>query len=74
VRNALVAQARLREQLESENQRAAALRQTLKLADGTTIKFPIDPFARYCLLNGVDELGYLRSQEAAIARYEQASA
>ena len=32
--------------------------------------FQIEGFARYCLLNGVDELGYLLSQEAAIARYE----
>ena len=44
--------------------------QTLTLADGTTAKFPIDPFARYCLLNGVDELEFLLSQEAAIAAFE----
>ncbi len=34
--------------------------------------FQIERFARYCLLNGVDELGYLRSQQAAIARFEAA--
>ena len=44
--------------------------QTLTLADGTTSKFPIDPFARYCLLNGVDELDFLLSQESAIAAFE----
>ena len=44
--------------------------QTLTLADGTRAKFPIDPFARYCLLNGVDELEFLLSQEAAIAAFE----
>jgi 3-isopropylmalate/(R)-2-methylmalate dehydratase small subunit len=44
--------------------------QTLTLADGTTAKFPIDPFARYCLLNGVDELDFLLSQEPAIAAFE----
>ena len=38
--------------------------QTLTLADGTTAKFPIDPFARYCLLNGVDELEFLLSQDS----------
>ena len=38
------------------------------------VEFPIEPFARYCLLNGVDELGYLRSQEPAIARFERARA
>ena len=44
--------------------------QTLALPDGTKVKFPIDPFARYCLLNGVDELQFLLSQEEAIAAFE----
>jgi len=44
---------------------------TLSLPDGTTVKFPLEGFARYCLLNGVDELGYLLSQNASIAAYEQ---
>jgi 3-isopropylmalate/(R)-2-methylmalate dehydratase small subunit len=44
--------------------------QTLALADGTTIKFPIDPFARYCLMNGQDELDFLLAQKEAIARFE----
>ena len=44
---------------------------TLTLPDGTTVKFPLEGFARYCLLNGVDELGYLLSQGTAIAAYEQ---
>jgi 3-isopropylmalate/(R)-2-methylmalate dehydratase small subunit len=44
---------------------------TLSLPDGTRVKFPLEGFARYCLLNGVDELGYLLSQDAAIAAYEQ---
>ena len=34
--------------------------------------FPIDPFARYCLLNGVDELEFLLSQDDAIAAFESA--
>jgi 3-isopropylmalate/(R)-2-methylmalate dehydratase small subunit len=46
--------------------------QTLTLPDGAKVKFPIDPFARYCLLNGVDELEFLLSQEDAIAAFEQA--
>ena len=45
---------------------------SLSLPDGTTVKFPMEGFARYCLLNGVDELGYLLSQNAAISAYEQA--
>src|SRR5690606_32486001 len=32
--------------------------QTLTLPDGTKITFPVDPFAKYCLLNGVDQLGF----------------
>jgi 3-isopropylmalate/(R)-2-methylmalate dehydratase small subunit len=44
--------------------------QTLALPDGTKVKFPIDPFARYCLLNGVDELEFLLSQDAAITAFE----
>jgi 3-isopropylmalate/(R)-2-methylmalate dehydratase small subunit len=43
---------------------------TLALPNGTTVKFPLEGFARYCLLNGVDELGYLLSQSAAISTYE----
>ncbi len=44
---------------------------SISLPDGTTVKFPIDAFARYCLVNGVDELGYLLKQSAAISQYEQ---
>jgi 3-isopropylmalate/(R)-2-methylmalate dehydratase small subunit len=43
----------------------------LTLPDGTTVKFPLEGFARYCLLNGIDELGFLLSQNAAISAYEQ---
>ena len=43
---------------------------TLTLSSGTRVKFPIDPFARYCLLNGIDELGFLLSQHERIAAYE----
>jgi 3-isopropylmalate/(R)-2-methylmalate dehydratase small subunit len=44
---------------------------TLELATGVSVSFPIDPFARYCLLNGVDELGFLLQQQERIADYEQ---
>ncbi len=44
--------------------------QTLRLSDGTTAVFPIDPFAQSCLLQGVDELGYLLDQTEAIIAYE----
>jgi len=44
--------------------------QTLTLADGRRVEFPIDAFSKHCLLEGVDELGYILQQEEAIAVYE----
>jgi 3-isopropylmalate/(R)-2-methylmalate dehydratase small subunit len=44
---------------------------SLRLPDGRTATFPVEAFARYCLMNGVDELGYLLKQAAAISAYEQ---
>jgi 3-isopropylmalate/(R)-2-methylmalate dehydratase small subunit len=46
--------------------------QTVTLPGGGTARFAVDAFARYCLMNGVDELGYLLSQDAAIAAWERA--
>jgi 3-isopropylmalate/(R)-2-methylmalate dehydratase small subunit len=48
----------------------AACRLTLPTGVATT--FPIEAFARHCLLNGIDELGYLRSKLADIEGYERA--
>jgi 3-isopropylmalate/(R)-2-methylmalate dehydratase small subunit len=45
---------------------------TLRLPGGTAVKFPLEGFAKYCLLNGVDELGFLLSQTDAISVYEKA--
>ena len=44
--------------------------QTLTLPDGRAVQFPIDPFSKHCLLEGVDELGYILKNEAAIADFE----
>lgn len=44
---------------------------TLRLPDGHSVRFPVEAFARYCLMNGVDELGYLLKQAEAIAAYER---
>ncbi len=44
--------------------------QTAALPDGTSHAFAVDPFARHCLLNGVDQLGFLLAQDAAITTYE----
>jgi 3-isopropylmalate/(R)-2-methylmalate dehydratase small subunit len=43
---------------------------SLRLPDGRAVTFPVEAFARYCLLNGVDELGYLLSKADTIAAYE----
>ena len=43
--------------------------QTLSLPTGS-VTFPIDPFSKTCLLNGVDELGYILDFEKEIAAYE----
>lgn len=44
--------------------------QTLTLPDGTAVEFPVDPFNKSCLLEGVDELGWILKQEPSIAAYE----
>ena len=43
---------------------------SLRLPDGRTVGFPVEPFAKYCLMNGVDELGYLLSKLDAIEAWE----
>ena len=42
--------------------------QTLRPPNGREVQFPIDGFSKQCLLEGVDELGYILQQEEAIAR------
>jgi len=44
---------------------------TLALPNGTHVKFPLEAFSRYCLLNGVDELGFLLDRRAQIDAYER---
>jgi 3-isopropylmalate/(R)-2-methylmalate dehydratase small subunit len=44
--------------------------QTLELPDGRKVEFPVDPFAKHCLLEGIDELGYILNQDAAIKAFE----
>ncbi len=47
--------------------------QTLTLPDNSEVIFPIDGFSKACLLNGVDELGYILGFESDIAAYEAKS-
>src|SRR6202453_2834136 len=42
----------------------------LTLPTGASLEFPIEAFARHCLLHGIDELGYLRGKLPEIERYE----
>lgn len=44
--------------------------QQLILPDGRKVEFPIDGFSKHCLLNGVDQLGYLMGLEDEIVDYE----
>jgi len=45
--------------------------QFVELPDGRRIGFELEPFAKHCLLNGVDQLGYLLQQDEAISAYER---
>lgn len=44
---------------------------TLNLPDGRSVEYPIDAFARYCLLEGIDQLGFLQQHEDAIRQFEE---
>ena len=44
---------------------------TLTLPTGVSVKFPLEAFSSYCLLNGVDELGFLLERRGDIEAYEQ---
>ena len=48
--------------------------QTIELPDGRKIEFPLEPFAKHCLLAGVDQLGFLLQHDAQISAFEQARA
>jgi 3-isopropylmalate/(R)-2-methylmalate dehydratase small subunit len=44
---------------------------TITLPDGKSVSFPIDEFARHCLLEGIDQTGYLMQQQDRIDEFEQ---
>ena len=44
---------------------------TLVLPDGRSTSFPLESFSQYCLLNGIDELGFLMDNSASIDAYEE---
>ena len=45
--------------------------QTITLPDGSNVAFTLEPFARHCLLNGVDQLGFLLQHTDAIGNFEK---
>jgi 3-isopropylmalate/(R)-2-methylmalate dehydratase small subunit len=46
--------------------------QTISLPDGERVEFSVDPFSKNCLLEGVDELGWILKRESSIGRFEAA--
>jgi 3-isopropylmalate/(R)-2-methylmalate dehydratase small subunit len=49
-------------------------KQQITFPSGAVATFPIDPFSKFCLLNGVDELEYLRRFTKQVEQYEAAHA
>ena len=47
--------------------------QTLTLPDGRAVRFPLDGFSKYCLLNGVDQLGYLVALGEDVLSFESSN-
>ena len=45
--------------------------QTITLPGGNVFRFELEPFARHCLLEGVDQMGFLLQHAAAITAFEQ---
>ena len=46
--------------------------QTLTMPDGRRVTFPIDDFSKTCMLEGLDQLGYLLKQSERVTAYENA--
>ncbi|MDH3362959.1 MAG: 3-isopropylmalate dehydratase small subunit [Gammaproteobacteria bacterium] len=47
---------------------------SLTVPDGRIVEFPIDAFAKYCLVEGIDQLGFLRQQLDQIEKFEETRA
>ena len=44
--------------------------QTMTLPDGEKVQFAVDPFSKNCMLQGVDEIGYILKQIGAVEAFE----
>jgi len=47
---------------------------TIELPDGRNVGFTIDGFSKYCLVEGLDQLGFLRKQMNEIESFEETRA
>ena len=47
--------------------------QTLAIENGPTVKFPIDSFSKTCILEGLDEIGYVLKHQGQIFNFEKAA-
>jgi len=47
--------------------------QTLSIEGGPTVTFPIDSFSKTCILENLDELGYVLKHEAAVSAFEKSA-
>jgi len=45
-------------------------RQILTTPSGREVEFPVDAFSKHCLLEGVDELGYMLQHQSDISAFE----
>ena len=50
---------------------ADVARACIRLPGGREVEFPIDRFARYCLIEGIDQLGFLLQHDSAIEAFER---
>lgn len=60
----------LAEEDPSSSVRVDVEAQTMTLPDGRAVAFPLDGFSKYCLLNGVDQLGYLLALDEEVQAFE----
>jgi 3-isopropylmalate/(R)-2-methylmalate dehydratase small subunit len=44
---------------------------TLEMPDGNKVEFPLDGFSQHCLLEGIDQVGYLLSNSDSITNFER---
>ena len=59
-------------QIPAPKSRSTWERARCAVPDGGSADFALDPFARHCLLEGMDELGYLLSKLPEIEAWERA--